>query len=178
MGRAASMAAEKNGHTRVIDIKKLQKHLVDIGSLPDRVLTDTDSYPFEEEEIIMAVESVVDDFEGLGIVLAQPEDALPYLQQAYKTLVREERDESVKEDTAIDLQNLTPEQIEQGKDIYAHILGMMGDPTGKDTLIETVGTTPWDDGWSFTGMGQFGGSLSPLDSKIIALAKTGDERAV
>ncbi len=178
MGAAASMASKEDGHTRAIDIKQLQKHLVEIGSLPERVLTDTDSYPYSQEEIVKAVESVASDFEGLKVILAQPEDALPHLQEAYKAVVRTEHDESVPDRSAIFLQKLTKEQIEKGKINYAHILGMMGDPTGKETLLETVASTPWDKGWSFTGMGQFGGSLSPLDSKIIAMAKTGDNRAV
>ena len=48
--------------------------------------------------------------------------------------------------------------------IYAHILGMLGDPTGAKTLADVVKSRDWDKGWNYTGMGQFGMSMSELDS--------------
>ena len=57
--------------------------------------------------------------------------------------------------------------------IYANILGMLGNNTGVPALVEHVRSTEWDEGWNFRGMGQFGGSISPLDSHIIALGKSG-----
>jgi hypothetical protein len=67
---------------------------------------------------------------------------------------------------------------EKAKLAYAHILAMLGDATGVDTLLETVKSRQWDKGWNFTGMGQYGASVSPLDSHIIALGRTGDKRAI
>ncbi|HWI58975.1 MAG TPA: hypothetical protein VNZ22_17250, partial [Bacillota bacterium] len=55
---------------------------------------------------------------------------------------------------------------------YAHILGMMGDGTGAEVLARAVKASSWDKGWRYTGMGQFGPSMSPLDSLIIALGRT------
>ncbi|MHC4356873.1 MAG: FAD-dependent oxidoreductase, partial [Planctomycetota bacterium] len=83
-GVAAAMAAETGTNVRNIDLKKLQKHLVEKGNLPERVLTDADSFPLPEDKIAEAVERVVDDFDGLDIILAQPDDAMPFLSRAYR----------------------------------------------------------------------------------------------
>jgi hypothetical protein len=55
---------------------------------------------------------------------------------------------------------------------------MLGDPSGAAALVQAVADQAWDTGWSLTGMGQFGPSLSPLDSRIIALGNTRDPRAI
>jgi hypothetical protein len=154
-GLAAAMAAKSGKTIRQIDIKALQKHLVEKGNLPERVLTDKDSFPLSEEEIAEAVEHVVDNFDGLEVILAQLQDAIPLLKRAYEIA-----------------------GSENGKLVYAHILGMLGDPAGAGTLIEAVESRDWDKGWNFTGMGQYGASLSELDSLIIALGRTRNERAL
>ena len=61
---------------------------------------------------------------------------------------------------------------------YAHLLGVLGDPTGTETLLDAVASAEWDKGWNYTGMGQFGMSLSPLDSLIIALGRTRNKLAL
>jgi len=154
-GVAAAMAARTGKATRNIDIKALQKHLIEKGNLPERVLTDKDLFPLPREDIAQAVERVVNDFEGLEIVLTQPQDALPLLRKAHKTA-----------------------DGEKAKLAYAHILGMLGDATGTKTLLDAVSSAEWDKGWNFTGMGQYGASLSPLDSLIVALGRTGDKRGL
>jgi len=154
-GVAAAMAARTGKTIRDIDIKALQKLLVEKGNLPERVLTDEDSFPLPKEKIAQAVERIVNDFDGLEIVLAQPRDALPLLRKAYESA-----------------------DSEKAKLAYAHILGMLGDATGTATLLDVVKSRQWDKGWNYTGMGQYGMSLSPLDSLIVALGRTGDKRAV
>lgn len=154
-GVAASMAARAGKGTRRIDIKALQQHLIEKGNLSVAVLTDKDNFPASAEQIAAAVKSVADDYRGIGLILAQPKDALPLLRKAYPTAA-----------TA------------GAKLVYAHILGMLGDATGAAPLAETVRTAAWDSGWNFTGGGQFGASLSPLDSWIIALGNTRDPRAL
>lgn len=154
-GVAAAMAAKTGKNIRDIDIKALQKQLIEKGNLPKRVLTDKDSFPLSREKIAQAVERVVGDFEGLEIVLAQPQDALPLLRRAYKTA-----------------------DSEKAKLAYAHILGMLGDATGAGTLADAVRSRELDKGWNFTGMGQYGASLSPLDSLIVALGRTRDKRGL
>jgi len=140
---------------RNIDIKALQKHLIEKGNVPERVLKDKDSFPLPKEKIAEAVQSVVNDFEGLEIILAQQQEAVPLLKNAYQNV-----------------------QTDQDKLVYAHILGMLGDPTGTETLVEAVKSRDWDKGWNYTGMGQFGMSLSELDSLIIALGRTQSKLAL
>jgi len=154
-GFAAAMAAKSNKSVRQIDIKALQKHLVEKGNLPERVLTDEDSLPLPKEKIAQAVERVVNDFEGLDVILTQLQNAVPLLGKAYSAA-----------------------EAGKGKLAYAHILGMLGEPAGADTLVEAVRSRNWGKGWNYTGMGQYGASISPLDSLIIALGRTRNEQAL
>ena len=154
-GMAAAMAAQSGKSPRDIDIKTLQKHLIEKGNLPERVMTDEDSFPLSQEKIAEAVERVVNDYDGLEIVLAQRQEAVPLLKKAYENA-----------------------QAEKSKLAYAHILGMLGDPIGAGTLAEAVRSRDWDKGWNYTGMGQYGMSLSELDSLIVALGRTRDGRAL
>jgi len=155
MGVAAAMAVDADTVPRHIDVKALQRHLVEIGNIPEHCLTDTDSYPLSLEAIREGVTSLAADYAGLGVILTQPDTALPLLRAAY-----------------------TGADADAAKLVYAHVLGMLGDAAGVETLLDVVTTMAWDAGWSFTGGGQFGASVSPLDSYIIALGRTGDARAV
>jgi hypothetical protein len=148
-GVAAATAARSGKTLRDIDIRELQEHLVEKGNLPAEVLTEKDSFPLPKERVEQAVKTVPNDFEGIEVIFAQPEQALPLLREAYAAV-----------------------GSEQAKLTYAHILGIMGDPTGAGTLVEAVQSREWDKGWKYTGMGQYGPSMSPLDSLIIALART------
>jgi hypothetical protein len=154
-GIAAAMAAQTGKSVRNIDIKALQKHLIEKGNLPARVLRDKDSFPLPKEKIAEAVQNVVNDFEGLEIILAQQQEAMPLLKKAYQNV-----------------------QTGKSKLIYAHILGMWDDSTGAETLAEAVKSRDWDKGWNYTGMGQFGMSLSELDSLIVALGRTKSKLAL
>ncbi len=154
-GTAAAMIAKTGTSTRALDVKALQKHLVEKGNLPDTVLTDKDSFPLPKERFTAAIESLAKDYQGLEVLLTQPEVAKPLLRDAFAK--------------ATDPKT---------KITYAHILGILGDSAGTDVLIkEVTAITKWDDGWKFKAMGQFGASVSPLDSLIIALGRTGDRRA-
>jgi hypothetical protein len=148
-GVAAAMAAQSGVGLRQIDVRALQQHLIEIGNLPEKVLTDEEPYPMPIERIEAAVESVRDEFKGAAVLLAQPDDALPLLKEAYTKA--------------------------QGNDklIYSQILAVLGDATGLDTLIAEVDRfQEWDEGWNYRGMGQFGAALSPLDRLIVALGRT------
>jgi HEAT repeat protein len=149
------MAVQGGISIRDIDIKALQKHLIEKENLPERILTDEDSFPLPQEKIAEAVERVVNNYDGLEIVLAQRQDAVPLLRKAYENA-----------------------QAEKSKLAYAHILGMLGNPAGAGTLAEAVRSREWDKGWNYTGMGQYGMSLSELDSLIVALGRTRDGRAL
>jgi len=148
-GTAAAMAAKKGTTVRKVDLKALQKHLVAIGNLPETVLTDKDSFPLPKEKVVEAVVAVVNGYDKLEVLLAQFDTAKPLLREAFANAA-----------------------ADKDKLIYAHILGMMGDAAGAETLAKAVAAASWDAGWRFKGMGQFGASLSPLDSLIIALGRT------
>jgi len=148
-GAAAAMAAQKGVPPRKVDIRALQKHLIAIGNLPETVLTDKDSFPLPKAKVAEAVAAVVNDYDRLEVLLAQFDTARPMLREA-----------------------CAKASDERTKLVYAHILGMMGDATGAAALAGAVSAATWDAGWRFKGMGQFGASLSPLDSYIIALGRT------
>ncbi len=149
-GVAAAMAAERNTSLRSINMPALQQHLIEIGSLEPDVLTQRDSAVMTTEQIALAVKSVVHEYRGLAVVLENSDAALPLLRTA-----------------------LTSASSDEDKLVYANILGMLGDSSGGQVLIDAVDGAAWDTGWNFRGMGQFGGSISRLDSHIIALGRSG-----
>jgi len=153
-GVAAATAAREGKTLREIDIRALQKHLVAKGNLPAEVLTEQDSFPLPKEMVAQAVRTVPKDFNGIEVIFTQPEQALPLLRDAYAA-------------------DSGPAKL-----TYAHILGILRDPTGVDTLVEAVNAREWDKGWKYTGMGQYGPSMSELDSLIIALGRTGRDQAL
>jgi flavin-dependent dehydrogenase len=154
-GVAAAMISKQNITTRELNIKELQKQLVKIGNLPESVLTEKDNFPLPQEEIIKAVRELTNNYEKLEVALAFPEQSIP-LMEKYMAQVKQP----------------------SHKLIYAHILAMLGNNSGLDILLEKIKNTPWDKGWRYTGMGQFGASMSPLDSYIIAAGRTRDKRAL
>lgn len=155
-GRAAAMSARDAKPLRALDVKALQRHLIEIGVLPDRVLTDKDSLPLPAASVREAVESFARDGRtGLEVILTQPDDARPMLKAAYA------KTEAVESKLAV-----------------AHVLGMLGDATGVETLADAVRDLPLEEGWNYRGMGQFGPSVSPADSLMIALGRARDPRGL
>ncbi len=150
VGMAAAWAKFNNQKIRYIDIKALQKELIKIDSLPEHVLTDVDNYPPPYDKIQKAAQSVVNDLDGLEIILWDVERGISALNDQFHLSHNSEN-----------------------KLVYARILGMVGESTGWKELIKAIDTyDDWDEGWSYTGMGQFGRSISYLDSLIIAAGRT------
>lgn len=149
IGLAAATLARTEAPVRSLDVRSLQKELVAIGIVPERVLTDRDAYPISDHKVAEAVK-----LKNVGIILAKPETSSPLLRRAWREASGEDRL------------------------VYAHILAVLGDATGLETLIEAVDSQPWDAGWKFRGGGQFGPALSPLDTMIIAMGRTHDRRAL
>ncbi|NLB68918.1 MAG: FAD-dependent oxidoreductase [Lentisphaerae bacterium] len=58
----------------------------------------------------------------------------------------------------------------------ATILAFLGDDSGSQLLKDTIMNSTWDEGWNYTGMGQFGFSVSKLDAMIIALSCIGGDK--
>lgn len=154
-GVAAAWIARDGIPTRKLDIKRLQRHLVEIGNLPSTVLTNQDSFPLPRERFEAAAVRVIHDYSDLEVLLTDPPLSRPLL-----------RDHLARASNAA-------EQL-----VYAHILGMLGDKAGAPVLREAVQSAPWDEGWDFRGGGQYELSLSRLDSYIIALGRTRDPAAL
>jgi hypothetical protein len=150
VGWAAAIAARNNQLIRDIDLKSLQKDLVKIENLPISVLADQDNYPPTAEKIREAATTVTHNLDGLEILLWDKERSIPLMVEAFE-------------------QAKTPED----KLTYARILGMLGNPAGWRVLQQAIeNERDWDKGWNYTGMGQFGKSISYLDGLIIALGRT------
>jgi len=154
-GYAAAMAAQANVSIRQVDIKALQKHLIEIGNLPESVLTDQDSYPLSDERIAQAVADLKQG-RGAAVIMTDPQRALPLVRKAFQS-------------AASDDDKLT----------YARTLAVLGDDTGLEALLAKVRSyEQWDEGWNYRGMGQFGAALSELDNLLVALGHAGNAKAV
>ena len=57
-GYASAMAARDQSTVRKIDIKELQRHLVDIGTIPENFIDAKDSFPLSESTIREAVKTL------------------------------------------------------------------------------------------------------------------------
>lgn len=154
-GKASAMAAEKGTTVRKIDVKELQRHLVQIKTIPESVLKHKDSYPITAEQMKQAVESIGVDYSGISKVLTDAPKALPMLRKAY---------------------GASTDEAEKLR--YAHVLGMLYDDTGAGTLIAHLSKAEWDKGWNFKGLGQYGATTSYIDNLLIALGRTKSEKGL
>ncbi len=160
-GMAAAMAAVKTrGLVREIDVKELQMALVENGCLEERVLTDRDSFPMSEEAVREAVQTLQsltidvhqkreydDTLPALAVVMGTPEQSTPLLREAYRTAVKPET-----------------------KTNFARILAVLGDATGKETLLKAVNDAKhWGEGWDFSSQREHANSFGEVDRLVIAL---------
>ncbi len=152
-GCAAAMAAGQGGRTRSVDVRKLQAHLVSVECLTPAVLTHQDSYPLSDKVLHEAVQRLVKtDYKSLGVLMAAWDRAAPLLRKAH--------------DSA---------QTPEGKLRCAHVLGIMGDAGGYETLAEVVRKARhYDKG----NIDTYFPCVTWLDSYIIALGRTRDRRAL
>ena len=156
VGYLVAAAIKEKKDVRQVDMKKIQQYLVNMGNLPERVLTDKDNFPFTDAQFTSAVATLSNEMEGLEILLTDTSRAIPLLKQQFQQKAG------------------TSGQIN-----YAHTLSMLGEVAGLQALIDEVNSfTEWDEGWAYTGMGQFGPCMSRLDSLIMALGATGKTEAL
>lgn len=149
-GYAAAMASAAKVDVTEVDVASLQRHLVDIGGLPPRVLTDEDSFPVDDAQFDRVVADGAEDFAGLALLFAEPQRSRPRLREA--------------------LQHATDPML---RERYALLLALLGDDGGVSTVSDMVCGQAWDHGWNYRGMGQFGMSVSPVDTAIMALGGVG-----
>ena len=149
VGYLAALAAKENKMVRKVDFKKVQRHLVGIGNLPQRVLTDKEFKGFSNKEMELAAQSIPDDFKGLEKLLTDHKRCIPLVNK-----------------------QLSQCSDAEAKVKYASILCILGESSHVTLLEDKIKSYPqWDKGWHYTGMGQFGMSMSTLDALIIALGK-------
>jgi len=160
-GVAAAMAAAEGVPPRRIDVRALQKHLVEIGNLPEEVLGHKDSFPLPEQEIRKAIEwlgyATNPDEAGpaLAIVLSHREQALPLLRRAWET---------------------GPQRT---KLAYAKVLGFLGVREVVPQLVEALDAIKeWDARILQGKMAEYAHLPTPIDSLILALGRTRDSRAL
>lgn len=150
VGYLSAQCVKKGKTLRTIDIKAIQKHLVKIGNLPERVLTDKNFKAFSNAEMRKAADNVTDNYKGLEILLTDPTRCIKFIKQ-----------------------KLSQTKIDQEKVILGSILCILGDSSAAEFLANAIQQQGhWDQGWHYTGMHQFGMSLSPLDALIMALGKS------
>jgi hypothetical protein len=153
-GYIAAVSADRKRPITSLDLREIQAHLVKKEIVPNRVLTDVDTAGPDRKEIIEAVARLPKDPQALAWILARPEISVPAMRTAFV------------------------EAGDQDRLRYAQVLGMCGDPTGAGTLAEAIAEASWDKGWRYRGMGQFGRSISHLDSLILALGRTREQAHV
>jgi len=160
-GVAAAMAARGGLAPRRIDIRALQRHLVETGGLPESVLTQEDSFPLPAQTVRQAVldygkaANPGEAGEPLAILLTHEETALPLLQEAY-------------------------DQAEwQPKLAYAKVLAVFGRKDVAPTLLAALDDI---DGWDAKilqgKMADYAYLPTPVDSIILALGYAGDRSAI
>lgn len=156
VGYLAALCVKEKKSLRKVDIKKVQKHLVKIGNLPERVLTDKEFKGFSHSEMKKAAINVTDNYKGLEILLTNPKRCVELVSKQFS-------------------QAIMPEE----KIILASILCILGNKQGTAILTAAVNQyTSWDEGWHYTGMGQFGMCLSRLDALITALGNAKESSAL
>jgi flavin-dependent dehydrogenase len=160
-GVAAAMAAVANVPPRQIDVKALQKHLVEIGNLPEEVLRHEDSFPLPSAEIEKAVERLgyatnpKEAGKPLAIVLSHRDQALPLLRRAWET---------------------GPPSTRLA---YAKVLGLLGVRDVVPELVEALDAVgEWDARILQGKMAEYAYLPTPIDSLIRALGRTRDPRAL
>lgn len=156
VGYLSALCVKENKPLRKIDIKKVQRHLVEMGNLPKRVLTDKEFKGFSGSEMKKALESVTDNYKGLEVLLTDPERCVRLVGGKIGSAASQE-----------------------DKVILASILCILGDGRYASVLADAVrGYKAWDEGWHYTGMGQFGACLSRLDALVTALGNARDASAL
>lgn len=161
-GYAAALAVRAGCTPREIDVHELQRHLVEIGNLPESVLTDRDSFPLSEAVVEQAVQDLGDPSQdrgavcrALAIVLSHPQTARPLLKRAHSSC-------------------RAPSRIE-----YAKVLGVLGDREVVPELLSALERSgEWDDKIFQGSMAEYAHLPTPLDALILALGYAGDRSAV
>ena len=151
LGIAAVMALEAGRDFRSVDIRALQRRLAAKDILPSPALLMADApEAVADERVAEAVFGGLDNHTELAAIMSSPAVALPLLHSRAE----------VEKNAAARL-------------ALAKIMAVLGDDGGAKVLAKAVDGA-WDEGWNYTGMHQYGRSLSPVDDAIVGLATLAD----
>ena len=155
-GCAAAQSVKDNVALADIDIRKLQRHLAEIGQIPEAALTWSDELTITDERLAEAVKNVAKKYHDAPIVFAVPTRAIPLLRAAYAAATDP-----------------------KAKLCYAHVLGILRDPTGASTLAEQLAKPP-EARLVINDQNKeaFGLSMTPFESQLVALGRTKSACAV
>ena len=153
-GYAAASAVKTGVSVHNVDVKALQKHLVEKKIIGPDVPKQKDSFPLSDEAFAKAVRDLADNYKGLAVLMTDPDRARPLLARAYATAEGE------------------------AKFNYAHLLAMLGCDDGAALVLAKFKAMDWDKGWNYRGMGQYNRSVSWVDSYAIALGHAKVQAAV
>jgi NADPH-dependent 2,4-dienoyl-CoA reductase/sulfur reductase-like enzyme len=160
-GVAAATTAASGRTLRELDIRALQKHLVEIGSLPAAVLEHKDSFPLPDSEIRQAVQNVAfatnpeEAGSWLAVILTHKEAALPLIRKAYA------------------------EARPRHKLAYAKLLAFFGVAEVAPVLIEALDEIKeWDARILQGKMAEYAHLPTPIDTLIWGLGRARDRSAV
>jgi len=168
-GVAAAMAVGNGGYVRKVDVKALQKALIKKGVVEQRVLSDTDSYPLSTARLKEAVAELKElkieinqkrdnydsTFPALAAVMSHPRQSIPLLAAAHANAKK------------------PCEKLN-----YARILGVMGNDTGLQTLLEAVERIEiWGKGYDTSPARETGYTFAEVDRLVMALGFTRSPKA-
>jgi ribulose 1,5-bisphosphate synthetase/thiazole synthase len=151
---AALAAAAGTGNLRGIDLKALQRKLVAKEIIPQDALLHRERRQLPSEVVETAGLGELGIHAELAALMSRPDIAISELES-----------------------RLPGETSADVRIQIAKLLAVLGNAAGEQVLLDTVAATGWDKGWNYTGMGQFGRSLSPIDDCIVCLAALKSARA-
>ena len=164
-GVAAALAAKHCTSVRKLDIKLLQKNLIEKGCIRAVAVEQSDTSPATAAEAAAALAALsqaksltnLPAMRAYAVILDAPgELSLPLLRAAHARAQRPEL-----------------------KLALAEILAFRGDAGGCATLLSALtGAAQWDTGWRFQGQANHGAGYSRLDSVILDLAEIRHQPAV
>lgn len=156
VGYLAAMCVREKKKIRKIELRKVQRTLVQMGNLPARVLQEGDFKGYDNKALEQAAQTVVDQYKGLEILLTEPRKCL--------TLLSKKMEQTTLPDERV---------------MLASVLCILGDAKYASVLEEKIRSySQWDEGWHYTGMGQFGMCLSRLDALLMALGNARQESSL
>lgn len=158
-GVAAAMVVRSGKGLRGIDLRALQRHLVERNCLPPEVLEHEDNFPFDDAAVRQAVRDITGPdrlaaCRALAVTLAHRDQAMPLLAEAFEAATGDARL------------------------VYAKILGCLGDGRGAGELIAALHEAEWDEKIFQGHMTECAHLPTPVDALVLALGFGGVRHAL